>query len=121
MTSKALLLFLTALSLSIWTCATSPKKIVIHNCVSVTPYGVCSQCDVGYYVDNKGQCQGITVANCIRADVDGVCTSCVGNYHLDASKRCQEKITSKCTRANGNFVCVACNKGYHLFEGKCIE
>lgn len=87
-------------------------------CNLCTTNGTCTQCFVGYGLDEEQSCQPCSDSNCSWCGADyQTCTECAMGFSLvdDKCEACPEG----CTACNGTQ-CTECGYGYSLQEGECV-
>ena len=87
-------------------------------CNLCTTNGTCTQCFVGYGLDEEQSCQPCSDSNCSWCGADyQTCTECAMGFSLvdDKCEACPEG----CTACNGTQ-CTECGDGYSLQEGECV-
>ena len=91
-----------------------------ENC-SLSKYGICSQCNKGYYLDKKGEeckIQNETFINCKESLMGEKCDECDNNYFFDEKGKC---IDMKYCSIGDNFninKCKQCKEGFYPTQYK---
>lgn len=98
--------------------------VITENCyVGDKVVGVCTQCDIGYYLDYKdGQCKSNEENDNFKfcKEADGDCYLCIYGYELGKDKRCSK--SKNCEEANDDGTCIQCKENFYLgLDNKCTN
>lgn len=78
----------------------------------------CTQCQVLFYVDEKGNCRRIPDKHCLFGNSTS-CESCGSGYYLNSELKCQEIPVEHC-REGDSTGCEKCETPYHMEYGRCL-
>lgn len=96
------------------------KNCVVDPCQNYASDGKCSYCYPGYYINNNGACQRISIPYCLSVSYsdEKVCTSCTYGTKLDTNGKCvvYSKIEG-CEDYNQDGTCKECMDGLYKSSG----
>ena len=81
------------------------------NCVSHASTGLCSKCNVGYYVSN-GACVKHSLAHCLETSDGAICTQCDKGYGLNEEGKCEKCTNDQCYLCKTTTTCSTCHPKY---------
>ena len=92
-------------------------KTFVDNCVEYEKDGVCKYCQLGYYTNNKGECELIMLPFCVEINDEGECTACRNRIkpvegECDRENKCQIANCQYCAMRGGKEICLLCDDGY---------
>ena len=102
-------------------CVASTKTVAY--CAIYLADGICSGCNIGYYLDVDLTCKTIPDSKCFDYDVKSKCNYCMNGFK-PANGTCSTVACSEtnCAYCNSDDKCTICKSGYSLdtTSSKCV-